>query len=255
MSRMVLIAGASRGIGLALARSLVLAGDRVQLCARPSPRIAALEREFRGSIRALELCDEAAVNSWVAGAGAVDAYVHCAGDFHAGPGAQLEPAQLRRLFESNLLSAQVGFSAVREALRSSRGSALFFGTAGLEQHRARRSTAAYSAMKSALLMLVRSWALEEASHGVRINLLSPGLVPHPDAEPSTLDPARQAALPLGRAARLEEIVAAAQWLISGRAGYMTGVNLEVAGGWLDLESRPGGSAADHPDTESPPPLC
>ena len=232
MSRVVLVAGASRGIGLALARALRAEGAELFLCARPSERLDALKTEFPGCVQGLDLRDEAAIGRWAGAHPVVDAYVHCAGDFFGGGSERLGAEQLRELFESNLLSAELGFAAVRERLRPRAGAALFFGTAGLESHRARRSSAAYSALKSALRVMVRSWALEESRHGVRVNLLSPGIVPHPDAEPSSLEPERQKALPLGRAARMEEVVGAARWLISERARYITGVNLEVAGGWL-----------------------
>ena len=66
---------------------------------------------------------------------------------------------------------------------------MFFGCAGLAGLRARRYAAAYTAAKSALLVLVRSWAREEASHGLHVNMVSPGIVPHDDAHPETLQSA------------------------------------------------------------------
>ena len=104
--------------------------------------------------------------------------------------------------------------------------------AGLAGLRGRREAAAYAAAKSALCVLVRSWALEEAAHGVRVNLLSPGIVPHADAAAETRDPARAERVPLGRAGTPEEIAAAAAFLLGDGASYCTGVDLEVAGGWM-----------------------
>src|SRR5206468_10782630 len=114
-------------------------------------------------------------------------------------------ADLRRMLASNTESAFVFFTAVREALRASRGQAVFFGTSGLAGFRARRSTAAYAAAKSALFVLVRSWALEEAPHGVTVNLVSPGHVPHAHAHADTLDESRLAAIPFGRAGTPEDV--------------------------------------------------
>lgn len=232
MGRIVLIAGGSRGIGLAVARALLAQGDTVRIAARASQRLDALRTEFPGCVEAVDLGRAEEVEAWVARQPGVDALVHCAGDFASGAPSALRSAQLETLFQSNVLSALNSFGAARSGLRASRGAALFFGTAGLAQPRGRRTSAGYSAMKSALWVLVRSWALEEAAHGVRVNLLSPGLVPHDDAEPGTHDVARQAGVPLGRAAGLAEIVGAARWLVGPDSGYVTGVNLEVAGGWL-----------------------
>ena len=98
----------------------------------------------------------------------------------------------------------------------------------MERARARKRIAAYASAKTALLVLARSWALAEGSHGVRVNMISPGFIPHPHADSSTF---RSQAIPLGRPGTAEEVAEAANWLTSEDASYVTGVNLEVAGGW------------------------
>jgi 3-oxoacyl-[acyl-carrier protein] reductase len=102
----------------------------------------------------------------------------------------------------------------------------------LESLRARRETAAYAAAKTALLVYARSLALEEASHGVRVNVVSPGLVPHADASEDTRDPERIARVPLGRATTADEVAGVVSWLCSNESALVTGQNVEVAGGWL-----------------------
>jgi 3-oxoacyl-[acyl-carrier protein] reductase len=89
-----------------------------------------------------------------------------------------------------------------------------------------------AAAKSALVVLARSWALEEAPHGVRVNLLSPGFAPHEHASADTLDAGAWKSIPLGRPARLDEVADAVEWLCSERASYVTGANLDLAGGWM-----------------------
>jgi NAD(P)-dependent dehydrogenase (short-subunit alcohol dehydrogenase family) len=107
---------------------------------------------------------------------------------------------------------------------------LFFGTAGLAGLGARAKTAAYGAAKSALLVLVRSLAKEEAPHGVRVNMISPGIVPHDGAHASTLDEDLQARIPLGRAGTPEEIAEGVHFLTTAR--QVTGQDLGIDGGWL-----------------------
>lgn len=235
--RIALVSGSVRGLGLAVARRLLRAGYKVHVTWRSSAaRADVLVPEFEGRVHRADLEDEDETRALVAAVverdGRLDAFVHAVGDFAAGPLASTTAAEVRRLLENNVLSAVNAFDAAREPLRASRGAALFFGVAGLEGLRARREAAAYAAAKSALLVLVRSWALEEAAHGVRVNLVSPGIVPHADAAAETKDPARQARIPLGFVGTPEDIAAAAEFLLSDDARHVTGVDLPVAGGWM-----------------------
>ena len=133
---------------------------------------------------------------------------------------------------SNVESAFLLMNAIRAPLRASRGDAVFFGCSGLEGHRARKITAAYAAAKSALRVLMRAWALEEAPHGLRVNMVSPGHVPHDDAHADTLDHERLEKIPLGRPGRPDDIARAVAFLCSEEAAHTTGTDLLVTGGWM-----------------------
>jgi NAD(P)-dependent dehydrogenase (short-subunit alcohol dehydrogenase family) len=236
LSRVILIVGASRGLGAAYAQHALSEGARVHLAGRELQRLERWRSSPVAGLHAVDARDAAAaaglVRAVVEREQGLDALVVTLGDFHAGATADLDSAVLGELFASNVQAPLNLFQAARPALRARQGAALFFGTVGLEAQRARQRTAGYSAAKSALWTLVRSWALEEARYGVRVNLLSPGLVPHPESEGSEPTPERLAAIPLGRVGRVEEIARAAAWLVSDQARYVTGVNLELAGGWL-----------------------
>ena len=86
----------------------------------------------------------------------------------------------------------------RPSIRASAGAYVFFGCSGLERWRARTVTTAYISAKAALLVFMRGLALQEAPHGVRANMISPGFVPHEGAAPDTLSPELQAKIPQGR---------------------------------------------------------
>jgi NAD(P)-dependent dehydrogenase (short-subunit alcohol dehydrogenase family) len=236
-TRVALVSGSVRGLGLAVARRLVRKGWRVHVTWRSSAsRAEVLIPEFDGRVHRADLEDEEETRALVAKVlerdGRMDAFVHAVGEFSVAPLESTGAAEVRRLLENNVLSAVHAYDAARDALRRSRGAALFFGVAGLEGLRGRREAAAYAAAKSALLVLVRSWALEEASHGVRVNLVSPGIVPHADAAPETRDPKRLSRIPLGFAGTPEDVAAAAEFLLSDDARHVTGVDLPVAGGWM-----------------------
>jgi NAD(P)-dependent dehydrogenase (short-subunit alcohol dehydrogenase family) len=237
LPEVALVTGSARGLGLAVARRLVARGQRVHVVWRSEgASAAALRAEFGARAHRADLLDpraaEALVRTVVDLDGRLDHAVHAVGEYVSGPLEAAALADLRRMLASNVESSFVFFTAVRAALRRARGRAVFFGTSGLPGFRARRSTAAYAAAKSALFVLVRSWALEEAPHGVTVNLVSPGHVPHAHAHPDTLDQDLLGRIPLGRPGTPEDVARAVAFLCSDEASYTTGTELLVSGGWL-----------------------
>lgn len=233
-----LVTGGVRGLGLAAARALAGDGYAVHVTWRDSRDLAAERSAEFGEDRVhradLERPEEAdrLVEDVLARDGRLDVLVHAVGEYVAGPLAELSPEILRRLLASNLESALHAVAAARTPLRRRGGAIVLFGCAGLGGLRARRRAAAYAAAKSALLVIARSLALEEAPHGVRVNVVSPGVAPHPHAHPDTLDPEVQRSVPMGRPTRPEEVAEAVRWLVSPAASHVTGADLPVAGGWL-----------------------
>jgi len=232
-----LVTGSARGLGLAVAQELRDRGDLVHVVWRSSAALAeGLEREFPGRVHRADLADPASAERLVAEVldrdGRLDRVVHAVGEFEQGPLSDLPQERLGQLFTSNVGTAWNLICAAREPVRAHSGAWLFFGCAGLSGLRARRRAAAYAAVKSALAVLARSLAVEEAPFGVRVNMLSPGVVPHEAAHADTLDPTHLASIPMGRTGLPEEVARAAAWLLSAESSYATGQNLEVAGGWL-----------------------
>ena len=234
--RIAIVTGGVRGLGLAVARRLAADGDRVHLVYRSSGALAQeLESEFPGRVHRCDVTKEPEVarffRDFLQREGRLDVLVHAVGEYRAAPLAETSPDDWRRMLASNLESTVLVFDAAREALRASRGCLLAFGLAGLDSLRARTRTAAYSAAKTAQLVYLRSLAREEAPHGVRINSISPGVIPHEHAADDAADPTVLASIPLGRPGTPEEVAEAARFLCSSDAGYVTGADLPVAGGW------------------------
>ena len=234
--KIALVTGGVRGLGLAVARALAARGERVHVGWRSSvERALELEAEFPGRLHRADLCSPGAAGSLVARVlereGRLDHVVHAVGEFESGALAELEEGRLRELLASNVESSLAVLGAARASLRASRGRAVFFGSAGASSGRAFRETAGYAAAKSALGVLVRSAAVEEAPHGVTINMVSPGIVPHDAAHADTLDARWQGRIPAGRAGRPEDVADAVLWLCSAEAEHVTGTEIAVAGGF------------------------
>ena len=232
-----LVTGSARGLGLAVARHLRERGDRTHVVWRTDgERASSLRDEFGERAHQADLTrgDDAArtVSAVLESEGRIDHLVHAVGEYVSAPLAGTSAEDLRRMLASNVESSFLVFDAARAALRASHGRAVFFGCSGLPGMRARKETAAYAAAKSALLVLVRSWALEEAPNGLRVNLVSPGHVPHADAHPDTLERERLERIPMGRAGRPEDVARAVAFLCSDGADYTTGTELLVTGGWM-----------------------
>jgi NAD(P)-dependent dehydrogenase (short-subunit alcohol dehydrogenase family) len=141
-----------------------------------------------------------------------------------------------------LLCAQAFGKAMIE-----RGRGAIVHTASIAGSNAQAFSGAYSVSKAGVLMLSRQLAVEWGPHGVRSNVLSPGLVRTPMSEEFYLAPGvaerRAAAVPLGRVGTPEDMAQAVLFLASDRAGFINGQEIIVDGGFehmlMSLVPRPG----------------
>src|SRR6185295_14907233 len=148
-----------------------------------------------------------------------------------------EPAEWDRVMAVDLRSVYLGCRAALPALRRS-GGGVILNTASQAGLQAQAMNEVYCAAKAGVILFTRSLARELARENIRVNCLCPGGTDTPLLH-RYLGPARPAAeavadlgarLPMGRVARPEEIAAAAAFLVSDDASYITGVALPVDGG-------------------------
>jgi NAD(P)-dependent dehydrogenase (short-subunit alcohol dehydrogenase family) len=180
--QVVVITGASRGIGAAAARSFADAGARVALLARSGAEIGALADEIGLSARALtcDVADADAVAQVVAEvldwAGRIDVLINNAGVIE--PIARLAdaaPADFARAITINLNGVFNGMRAVIPMMRAQGGGTIITVSSGAA-HSPLEGWGAYCASKAGAAMLTRVAHLEEAGAGLRIMGLSPGTV-------------------------------------------------------------------------------
>jgi NAD(P)-dependent dehydrogenase (short-subunit alcohol dehydrogenase family) len=238
--KVVIVTGASSGLGVAFAQAFAEAGADVALGARRVERLAdtAALVEAAGR-RALavgtDVADpdacQALVDATVAEFGRVDVLINNAGVGTAVPATRESPDEFRRVVDINLHGSywmaqacgrvmQPGSSVINIA------SILGITTAGLPQ-------AAYASSKAAVIGLTRDLAQQWGSRkGIRVNALAPGFFKTEmtdEYKPGYLD-TQMPRVVLGRTGEPAELAGTAVWLASPAGGYVTGQTITVDGG-------------------------
>lgn len=236
----MLVTGAARGIGLAIARRFVAAGDWVWMADRDESALGeavATASAYRGI--PLDVTDEGlwdtAREAIQADAGCLDVLVNNAGAGSFCALADMSLDEWRRVRAVNCDSLYLGTRAMMPLLvRSGRGAIV--NIASIRGIIGAPGGSAYSAAKGAARMFGKAVALECAAlgNGVRVNTINPGLINTPLARAVFDDAAatarRLADIPMARAGEADDIAHAAFFLASAQARYMTGAEITIDGG-------------------------
>ncbi|MEO3744898.1 SDR family oxidoreductase [Plantactinospora sp. B5E13] len=244
--RAVLVTGASRGIGRAVATAFAAGGDRVAVHHRDSTSLAEqLVADLPGDghvvVRA-DLADPGEVRSMVDEAaerlGGLDVLVNNAGVFggvddpHPVFGTSYEQwqRQWRRILDVNLLGAANTIWCAAPYLRERRGRIVNVSSRGA--FRGEPTQPAYGASKAALNSLGQSLAVALAPYGIAVATVAPGFVETDMTNEHLKAPrgdAIRAQSPFNRVARPEEIAAAVHWLASPEAEWASGTIVDLNG--------------------------
>jgi len=225
--RVAVVTGGTRGVGAGIARSLAEAGAEVVICARRPPEVQLKGAEFMP----LDVRDHDAVHAFFAALPRVDVLVNNAGGGPYRLLADADAARHARVIELNLLAPLTVSLAAHDHLRRAKGSVVMVGS--VSGSRPSPGSAAYGAAKAGLENLARSMAVEWAPD-VRVNTLVVGMVRtelahlHYGDEQAVDAVART--VPLGRLAEPSDVGAAAVFLASDAAAYLSGASLLVHGG-------------------------
>lgn len=240
--KVALIAGASRGIGWAITRSMAAAGATVVLNGRDGAKLAERVTELEGqgysaSAVPFDVTDEAAAVNAVASVveqfGRLDVLAVNAGTTHRTPLAEHTTEDFLKVINTNVTAA---FVLAREASKPmvAQKSGRIIVVSSMMGQVARPNNAGYVTSKGAATALCKALAVELGEHGITCNALCPGFT-RTDLTQALQDNDEfsqwvASRTPLGRWASPDEIGGAAVFLASGAASFITGHALNVDGG-------------------------
>ena len=230
------VTGGPRRLGRHLCTALAVRGYDVVILYRSSEAEArARERELlEGGHRARALAVDVGVASQVSDVfqaiaaceGRVDLLVNNVGNYNPQHVTRLDPATWDATLAANLSGAYYCcYHAI--PLMTQGGNIINIGMAGLEGIRANVHGTDYYVSKTGLLVLTRALAVAYAAQRIRVNMVSPGQLDNSVDLPPPSEIGRS--VPLGRAGSLHDVEQAVGYLLD--ATYVTGVNLEVSGGY------------------------
>jgi NAD(P)-dependent dehydrogenase (short-subunit alcohol dehydrogenase family) len=242
--RIAIVAGASRGIGAAIATRFAAAGAEVivhfheheasarELSARLPGSLAVgadltvpdeVEKLFDASARAL---------------GEADILVNNAGSYPLDALLEVSPESWTAVVEANLHAVHYTTQTFARRRIAAKREGAIVNVASIEAERPAPAHSHYVAAKAGVVAYTRSAALELGPRGLRVNAVSPGLIWREGIEeawPTGVAAFRKRA-PLRRLGRPEEVAEACLFLASSRASFITGANLVVDGGILAAPS-------------------
>jgi gluconate 5-dehydrogenase len=240
-----LVTGASRGIGLEIARAMAEAGADLLLVSRPSAELDKVAAGLRPSGRTVDCCpfdmrEYEGIPAWydgvVAQHGRPDILVNSAGITRRSPAETLSLADWHDTLAVNLSAVFMMAQAFARHLIAAGEKGKIINIASLMTAAARRTTAAYTASKGGVGQLTKALAVDWADKGILVNAIAPGFI-HTELNRALwsdekFDAWVKQRTPLARWGQPEDIAQPAVFLASHASDFVTGQVIFVDGGWM-----------------------
>ena len=242
-SRTAVITGGSRGLGEAMAKALAGAGARIALVARDRERLESVRDDITANggtaeVFVADVTQEEAVSSLIEEVksrfGNPQILINSAGTNLRKSLVDFTLEEFRSVLDASLISTFLMCRAFVPGMKGT-GYGRILNMSSIMSHVSIAGRTAYSSAKAGLLGLTRALALELAADGITVNGISPGpigtdmnlaLMRDPEVSKQFLSN-----LPVGRWGKVEEIGALACYLCSEAAGFITGTDILIDGGW------------------------
>jgi NAD(P)-dependent dehydrogenase (short-subunit alcohol dehydrogenase family) len=236
--RLVLVTGAARGIGAAVAIACARFGADVAVCDRDSDGLTHTVREIRALDRrvfseVLDVRDAGLVQAWIDSLPErIDVLVNNAGGGFHSYFLDVNDKGQDSLIRENFMSVTHLIRLCAPKMPDD-GTGSIISITSIEAHRAGPGYAIYSAMKAAVVSLTKSLALELGDRRIRVNCIAPDVIPTPGIGGDV--PIRT---PLPVAGHVDDVAGAVVYLASDLSRFVTGTTLHVdggnaaAGGWI-----------------------
>lgn len=241
-----LITGGSKGIGLGCARALAAEGCQVALAARDGETLASAARELRGTgadvtTHAVDLSKPGSAEPFLSETGLPDILINNAGAIPGGDVGSVDEARWRQAWDLKVFG-YINLCRAAYAGMKERGGGVIVNVTGLAADKPDFNYIAGTAGNASLNAFTRALGSYSLEDGIRVVAVSPGAVAterligllRTRAEAETGDPERWqsflSALPLARAATVEEVADVVAFMASDRAGWVTGTVVTVDGG-------------------------
>ena len=244
--KVVLVTGATSGIGRETAKQFAQAGAQVVLAGRREERGAAVVDEIKSAggdahFVQTDISDEQQVKHLIDATieryGRLDIAFNNAGVEHGGPVTEFAEDDYRHVFDINVLGVFLSLKYEIPAMLRT-GGGVIINTSSILGQIAMPGSAVYNASKHAVEGITKTTALEFAQQGIRVNSVAPGaiatdMIDRFAGEEGAESRQRLESLhPMGRLGQAQEIAAAVLYLASDAASFTTGMSLPVDGGFL-----------------------
>jgi 3-oxoacyl-[acyl-carrier protein] reductase len=241
--RVALVTGGAGGLAQGICLALAGAGYRIAFTFRPGgtapDATLNLVRPFDPDVAAIgeDLADTAGARRAIDGVerrrGPVDVAIHTLGPIVVKPFERSEPDDYQQMIEGNVGSSVALAFAVLPGMRARGfGRLVFFGMNGSHDTQPAPLMSLYAAAKAAVVTFARTLAVEEAKHGITVNVIEPGDIRDKTADRRTAR-ARTANNPTGRPGSWEDIADAVLFAIGDDAFYLNGMVIGVNGGRVE----------------------